>query len=153
MVRTVLVGVVLVALGGIGPIAAPDPQPDLAGVYRCDGKNPDGSAYQGVVEIAKLRGTFRVKWTLDDGAVMGVGIFSGGVFAVSYFGGAPAVVVYTVDGDRLVGEWTMGGVEGAVYTETLTKTGAAPTRQEPGSQVPPKAEPRRQTKPASGIQL
>jgi len=30
-------------------------------VYRCDGKNPDGSAYKGVVEIAKVRNTFRVK--------------------------------------------------------------------------------------------
>ena len=64
------------------------------------------------------------------------------VFAVSYFGGAPAVVVYTVDGEKLVGEWTMGGAEGAVYSETLIRTGAAPA-QEPGRQErEPRALPR-----------
>ncbi|OFW06986.1 MAG: hypothetical protein A3I61_03100 [Acidobacteria bacterium RIFCSPLOWO2_02_FULL_68_18] len=128
MRRTVLLGVIVVALPVIGSTAAQAPQPDLPGVYRCDGKNPDGSVYQGVVEISKVRDTFRVRWTMDDGAIMGVGIYSGGVFAVSYFGGAPAVVVYKVDGNKLVGEWTMGGAEGAVYVETLTKT--------PGAQVP-----------------
>ena len=94
--------------------------------------NPDGSAYRGVVEIAKVRDTFRVKWTLDDSAVMGVGIYSNNILAVSYFGGAPAVVVYKVDGTKLVGEWTMGGIEGSVYTETLTKTSSeAPSLDQP----------------------
>jgi hypothetical protein len=31
------------------------------------------------------------------------------------------VVVYRIDGDRLVGEWTMGGAEGMLYSETLTR--------------------------------
>ena len=148
MVRTFLLGVVLVVLvfsGDIGSGAAPDSPPDLAGTYRCDGMNPDGTSYQGVVEIRKLRDTFRVTWKMDDGSVIGVGIFSGGVFAVSYFGGAPAVVVYKVDGNRLVGEWTMGGIEGAIYTETLTKTASAPSQREPGREDPPKEEPRRQS--------
>ena len=30
----------------------------------------------GVVEIAKVRDTFRVRWTMDDGAILGVGIYS-----------------------------------------------------------------------------
>ena len=56
------------------------------------------------------------------GQVMGVGIFSDGVLAVSYFGGAPAVVVYSTTSDgRLDGKWTMGGAEGLVFKETLTK--------------------------------
>ena len=153
MVRIFLLGVVLVLSGVIRSTAAPDSPPDLAGMYRCNGMNPDGSAYQGVVEITKLRDTFRVAWKMDDGSVLGVGIYSGGVFAVSYFGGAPAVVVYKVDGNRLVGEWTMGGIEGAVYTETLTKTASAPSQEKPGRQEPPREEPRRQTKPARGLQL
>ena len=145
MPRKVLLGVVLVTVCAIGSIAAPAPSPDLVGVYRCDGVNPDGSAYQGKVEIAKVRDTFRVKWTLDDGAVLGIGIYSGGVFAVSYFGGAPAVVVYRVDGERLVGEWTMGGIEGAMYTETLTKTSSDPPGQlGPGLPGAPGQGPRRQ---------
>jgi hypothetical protein len=153
VVRIFLLGVVLILSGVIRSTAAPDPPPDLAGMYRCDGKNPDGTAYQGVVEITKLRDTFRVAWKMDDGSVLGVGIYSGGVFAVSYFGGAPAVVVYKVDGNRLVGEWTMGGIDGAVYAETLTKTASAPSQRDPGRQDPPKEEPRRPTKPAGGVQL
>jgi hypothetical protein len=147
MVRTVLLGV-LVVLSGAAGSAAPDPPPSLVGTYRCNGVNPDGSAYEAVVEITKRDGTFRVEWIMDGGVVTGVGIYSGGVFAASYFGGAPAVVVYKVEGERLIGEWTMGGIEGAVYTETLTKmpAGSAPPRPRP-------RRPDRETGPVRGVQL
>ena len=137
MVRTILLGVVVVLSGAAGQSAAPVPPPDLVGSYRCLGVNPDGSPYEAVVEITKMDGTFRVEWVMEGGSVLGVGIYSNGVFAASYFGGAPAIVVYKVDGDRLVGEWTMGGIEGAVYTETLTKMA-------PGERKPPPAPRRRQ---------
>ncbi|MBI4265560.1 MAG: hypothetical protein HY657_14400 [Acidobacteria bacterium] len=164
MVRTVLFGAIVVVFGAIGArsapkpmlptgqgdsagisrdnplagsIAAPDPGPALAGMYECSGVNPDGTSYEGVVEIAKLEDTYRVLWTLSDNtAVMGVGIFSGGVFAVSYFGGAPAIVVYTIDGSRLVGEWTMGGREGAVYSKTLTRVSSQPRQRRPAGSDP-----------------
>ena len=153
MPRIVLLGVVLTAVCVLNTNAAPGPA-DLVGVYRCDGMNPDGSAYRGVVEIAKVRDTFRVKWTLDDSAVMGVGIYSNNILAVSYFGGAPAVVVYKVDGAKLVGEWTMGGIEGAVYTETLTKTSSeAPSLDQPRRQEPGRQERNRPLTPAAGVQL
>ena len=134
--RTVLLGVLVVAFGAISSIAAPDPtatQNDIVGVYQCEGHNPDGTPYTGVVEIMKVQDTFRVRWTLSDNAsVLGVGILSGGVLSVSYFAGAPAIAVYKIDGQKLVGEWTMGGAEGAVYPETLTKTAAKPeSRPEP----------------------
>jgi hypothetical protein len=154
MRRTVLIGVVVAALAAMGSTAAQAPNPDLAGVYRCDGKNPDGSAYQGVVEISRVKETFRVRWTMDDGAITGVGIYSGGVLAVSYFGDAPAVVVYKVDGDKLVGEWTMGGAEGAVYVETLTKTPGAQVPARPPSGGPPPRPRRQPPNPDNGgIQL
>jgi hypothetical protein len=122
MARTVLLGVIVVVFGAISSLAAPDPQPEIAGMYRCNGVNPDGSPYEGVAEIAKIDGTYRILWTLSDQtSVLGVGIVSNGVFAVSYFGGAPAVALYKIDGEKLVGEWTMGGKEGAVYAETLQK--------------------------------
>jgi hypothetical protein len=150
MVRTLLLSVVVVLSGAAGQSAAPAPPPDLAGSYRCSGVNPDGSPYEAVVEITKMDGTFRVEWVMDGGSVLGVGIYSGGVFAASYFGGAPAIVVYKVDGDRLIGEWTMGGIEGAVYTETLTKMA-------PGERKPPPAprrrQPDRETGPVRGIRL
>ena len=79
MRRLVLLGVILAAAAGISSTAAPEPPADLAGTYRCDGKNPDGTAYHGVVDISKVRDTFRVRWTMGDGAVMGVGIYSGAI--------------------------------------------------------------------------
>ena len=131
MIRTILLGVVVVLLGVAGSAAPPDPPPiwwaptDVTASTRTD------RGTEAVVEITKRDGTFRVAWIMDGGTVMGVGIYSNDVFAASYFG-VPAVVVYKVDGDRLVGEWTMGGIEGAIYTETLTKT---------SSTVEPRAKP------------
>ena len=150
MIRTILLGIVIVLLGAAGSAAPPDP-PDLVGTYRCNGVNPDGSKYEAVVEITKREGTFRVAWIMDGGTVMGVGIYSNGVFAASYFGGAPAVVVYKVDGDRLVGEWTMGGIEGSLYSETLTKVSS--TVQPRPAPRPRRPEPERDTPRIRGVQL
>jgi hypothetical protein len=95
---------------------------NVAGVYLCEGANPDGSAYKGLVEIIAVDNTYLVHWVMADGAeVLGVGIRNRDVLSVSYFGGTPAVVVYVIDGDRLTGEWTMGGAEGKLYSETLTR--------------------------------
>jgi hypothetical protein len=155
MRRIVLLGVIAIAVCAFSGTAAQTPDPELSGVYRCNGMNPDGTAYQGVVEISKLKNTFRVRWTMDDGSIIGVGIFSNGVFAVSYFGGAPAVVVYKLDGTNLVGEWTMGGIEGAVYKETLTKTDAVAPRPLPAprEQGPGRRERAPETPRGGGIQL
>lgn len=112
-----------------------DKPPDLVGVYECEGRNPDGSTYKGFAEIASVQGTFRVLWTMEGGNILGLGIYSNGVFAVSYFTGEPAVVVYKVEGNRLVGEWTMGSIEGRVYPEVLTKTDKRP-EQRPAPQRP-----------------
>jgi hypothetical protein len=124
MVRAILLGVVLVALVGPTPSTAQQSsEKDFTGVYSCEGSNPDGKSYVGLVEILKVQGTYLVRWTMpNDTQVMGVGIFSDNVLAVSYFGGSPAVVVYSTNTDgRLDGKWTMGGAEGYVFKETLTK--------------------------------
>ena len=151
MLRTLLLAMVMVMPGDAGLSVAPDPPPDLAGTYRCNGVNPDGSAYEAVVEITRRDGTFRVAWLMGDRIVTGVGIYSGGVFAASYFGGAPAVVVYKVEGDRLVGEWTMGGMEGTLYTETLTKTSS--TVEPRVAPAPRRRAPDRETPRERGVQL
>ena len=140
MTRTFLLGAVVVGFGGIASIAAPEPQSDLAGVYQCNGTNPDGSAYHGVVEIVKNYDTFRVRWTLGNQTpVVGIGILSEGVLAVSYFGRAPVVVVYQIDGSRLIGEWAMGGGGGGIASETLRKVASRPTLRKPAGKQPASA--------------
>jgi hypothetical protein len=156
MIRTLTIAAVLVAAllrtgdASQKPDAA-SPKPDApaakqgdpSGVYLCEGTNPDGHHYRGIVQIASVQNTFLVKWTLaDDIEVLGVGIMQGDRLSVSYFGGTPAVVVYKVGADKLVGEWTMGGTEGKLYAETLTRVpeGSLPKPQ-PRRRVPPRTEP------------
>jgi hypothetical protein len=122
MVRTLVVVVVAIC-GATALCAQTDGQAkSVAGVYLCEGNNPDGSPYVGVVEISAVKDTFVVHWQLgDQDDVFGVGIFRDGVLAVSYFGGAPAVAMYRPDGDRLIGQWTIGGADGKLFGETLTR--------------------------------
>jgi hypothetical protein len=132
----------LLLLGSVTAIAEPSAGSDLSGVYACEGTNPDGSPYTAVVEIVKRQDTYLVRWTQEnDDQVMGVGIQQDGVLAVSYFGGAPAIVVYSVSGERLSGQWTMGGA-GRLFKETLTKVSAVEVESKP-------AKPARPAKPAS----
>lgn len=138
MARNLALGLMFLTLaGGIGRAqdvpppgphrAGPDAKPiaSVAGVYLCQGQNPDGSPYEGIVEIVRLQSSFLVRWTLpDDVTVMGVGIERGGVLSVSYFGGTPGIIVYKADEDdvnTLRGEWTMGGAHGQVFSETLRR--------------------------------
>jgi hypothetical protein len=128
----------LVLLGSVTAIAEPSPGSDLSGLYACEGTNPDGSPYTAVVEIVKRQDTYLVRWTQEnDEQVMGVGIQQDGVLAVSYFGGAPAIVVYSVTADgRLAGQWTMGGA-GRLFKETLTKVSAVEGEPKPAKPVRP----------------
>jgi hypothetical protein len=134
LVRAALVGLVTLAL--LGPVHAAQGQtPDntLEGVYTCQGTNPDGSSYAGVVEIVKRKEAYLVRWTMpDESQVVGVGIFSGSQLAVSYFGGTPAVVLYSIaENGTLNGKWTAGGADGSVFQETLTRLPEGATTPKP----------------------
>jgi len=153
MVRTLLICAALVAALGRTAAASdnpdgeePSPKSDPSGIYLCEGTNPDGHHYRGIVQIAAVRNTYLVRWTLaDDIEVTGVGILQNDLLAVSYFGGTPAVVVYKIDAEKLVGEWTMGGTEGKTYAETLTRVPEGslpkpePTRRRPAPRTEPVA--------------
>jgi hypothetical protein len=136
--------VCLVVFGLAGPVRAASeqtPQSNLVGVYACEGMNPDGATYSGIVEIIKIKETYLVRWTMpNDSQVVGVGILSGGMLSVSYYGGTPSLIVYSVVEDgKLEGKWTAGGAEGQLFSETLTKMPAGtttkpkPTKRESGS--------------------
>jgi len=62
------------------------------------------------------------------------------VLAVSYFSGLPGVAAYQIeDGSRLVGEWTVAGAGGELFSETLIKmpAEALEQRQRPLRSQPP----------------
>lgn len=128
MARTrVLVLVLLAALAvHARPAFAQDTdEVDISGVYRCEGVNPSGKTYRGMVEIVKMHDTFQLRWTFPQGtdSALGIGIVTHGVLAVSYYGGDTAgVVVYKITaGKPLVGSWTVVGSDGGVFSETLTR--------------------------------
>ena len=156
MVRTLLTAAALIAGLGQAAAAFEDPQSaakkpgDPTGVYLCEGVNPDGHRYRGIVQIAAVDDNFLVRWTLsDDVEVTGVGILRNDTLSVSYFGGTPAVVVYKVSAERLIGEWTMGGAEGKTYAETLTRVPEGSITTQPQPQRRPQRRPNR-TEPIAG---
>lgn len=121
MPRATVTVFILTAALQAAPSAAQPGATDVTGAYLCEGVNPDGTKYRGTVDITKVNDTYRVEWTMAEHSLVGIGIFSNGVLAVSYFGGAPGVIVYRPAGGTLVGEWTVGTAEGAIYAETLTR--------------------------------
>lgn len=134
MVRMPALVLTLIGIAGLSasPARLAEEPVDIAGVYACDGVNPQGRPYKGIVEIVKTEETFQLRWTFPQSAdsALGIGIVSNGVLAVSYYGGSTAgVVVYKIDGDKkLAGEWTVVGANGGVFKETLTRM--------PGHRVP-----------------
>lgn len=113
-----IVVVLLVAV----PRAAFAQAPTWVGVYQCDGTNPDGTTYRGVLEIRPQGAAYIVRWTLPEiGHVYGVGLEQSGVLAISYNGGGPpGLIVFVREGETIRGTWTMSGLDGQVLTETLT---------------------------------
>jgi hypothetical protein len=153
-VLTVLPAIALpFAPAGTSPIAtaaaAPVVEPrdaesasPIAGTYECQGVEPDGTPYRGVVQIIPSAGTYEVVWIFASGQqYSGLGVVNGDVLAVSYFTNRPGVVAYRIEqsdsGPRLQGQWTVVGA-GKVYHETLTRMTTDVKRIEP----PPAPAPR-----------
>jgi hypothetical protein len=122
MIRKLLVVLTVVSALNL-TVPTPILAQDLTGRYQCEGVGPNGTRYRGVVEIARNDQTYRLRWTIPpDGVYLGIGIISGDELAASYFGQVLGVVLYKIEkGPRLVGQWTVTGAEGQVYSETLTK--------------------------------
>jgi hypothetical protein len=120
----------------------------LTGTYDCQGVEPDGTPYRGIVQITPNRNTYDVLWIFATGQqYAGLGVLNGDVLAVSYFTNRPGVVAYKIEngdkGPRLQGQWTVVGA-GAVFRETLTRVSREVKRPEP----PP--QPRRNPTPFIG---
>jgi hypothetical protein len=125
MLRPRLLGCLVMAAGFVCFHAAPvgAAEPDITGKYNCEGSNPGGKMYRGIVEITKKGDTYLVRWNLSGGdSYQGVGLLEGKTLAVSFNAGVIGLAVYRVEkGGKLVGRWTIGNGKGKVYTEKLTK--------------------------------
>lgn len=126
---------VLLAGGGLGFLSPMQAQSrlDLSGTYRVDGKNQDGSAYTGSVEIAQSGSeqlSFRWSFPRRNGDVqvnIGLGLLQGDAVAVVYQAeqgdGAIGLATYRIERTpllKLIGRWMIPG-ENIVSDEVLTK--------------------------------
>ncbi len=107
---------------------APDPEEDIAGIYRCQGQGMEGKKYDGLVTIEKQKaGTYALTWIFGAGEKhVGIGIRKRDMLAVSSAtrltdGIAVSVVLYEIEkGPRLTGQFTALGGDGAILKENLT---------------------------------
>lgn len=118
MRRTLL----LLALALLGPTLLPDRAAAQIrqGFYQVEGRNPDGSPYEGMFALENAPGaSWYATWQVGDVRLMGLGLIQGGVLAVSFVvDGRPGIATYEVEADgRLRGIWSTGGGMG---TEMLT---------------------------------
>jgi hypothetical protein len=94
----------------------------LSGAYRIvSGRNPNGTAYGGKVEITPAGDFYRVSWNTPGAAYRGLGLLENDVFVVAWNPQrGTGVVAYRIDGQRLVGRWTVPGASG-VGRETIER--------------------------------
>jgi hypothetical protein len=117
---------ILVCLLVVPRAEAKDLKPaDVAGIYQCEGTNPEGKPYSGIVEVVSLpTGVVYARWTLESGEQsFAVGLVRRGLLVLSYYGGAAGTAVYELKDRRLDGEWTAAG-SGDIYRERLVKVPA-----------------------------
>ena len=143
-----LLGVLLVTnvSPSIGRAAAPAAAPDVAdilGIYECQGTGADGRPYRGAVIIEPDGSRFVVRWIIaSELTAIGVGVREGNMLAVSFFGpDSGGVVLYRIDGEKLLGHWSAPLAAGQVFEETLTRMANPPASSPSTPQTPPRQRP------------
>lgn len=106
---------------------------DLAGNYRVDGRNPNGTKYRGELRIRPAGDAYLLHWEAG-GSSSGVGVRMGDMLAVAIGGAECAVVGYKIAGEGgLEGLWA-GPQGGAVGSESAAP-GVGTTRGLAGDYV------------------
>jgi hypothetical protein len=91
----------------LAPGALATALPELTGVYRVSGTNPNGSRYRGMVSIALSGNEYEFKWWIGQQVLNGKGRFFGRMLVVD--GGETDPAIYTLRNDgRLKGQWAYG---------------------------------------------
>jgi len=100
-------------------LASPEGTPDLAGIYRVSGTNPNGSKYRGMVALTQDKDEFAFTWWIGKDVFHGTGHFAGRMLVVNWGDTKPVIYSFTKDG-TLDGEWADGSGD-----ETLQPVAAA----------------------------
>jgi len=100
-------------------LASPEHTPDLAGIYRVTGTNPNGSKYRGMVALTQDKDEFDFTWWIGKDVFRGNGHFAGRMLVVNWGDTKPVIYSFTKDG-TLDGEWADGSGD-----ETLEPVAAA----------------------------
>ena len=100
--RRVLAGVALALVCAGAALAQ-----SVSGSYRVQGRNPDGSAYSGSVQIADANGTIAMTWKVGNQSYQGTGTRNQDVIWVNWGDQHPVVYVRMPNGE-LHGTWANG---------------------------------------------
>lgn len=101
MLRTFMTAAALFIIGTVAAMA------DISGSYFVYGRNADGSAYDGTLQIVEIGDkTYNVFWSVGT-EYSGTGTLEGSVFTVEWGAQNPAVYVVMPDGE-LHGTWADG---------------------------------------------
>mgnify|MGYP006295797075 CR=1 FL=1 len=79
----------------------------IAGRYRAEGRNPDGSAYSGTVAVVQQGDAVEFTWQVGNDSYRGAGTIEGRVGTVDWGDTHPVVYVVMPDGE-LHGTWADG---------------------------------------------
>ena len=131
------------AVASPSPTTAAEAAP-LVGTYECQGVEPNGTPYRGLVQISGHDGLYEVIWIFGSGQqYRGFGVVNGDALAVSYFTNRPGVAAYKIEqgdkGPKLTGHWTVVGAD-AAFRETLTRVSEKVMRL-PRPEPPPAPRP------------
>jgi hypothetical protein len=84
---------------------------NLSGEYSCKGEDPDGTSYEGIATIEKVKDSYKIKWVVSQEKYSGIGIQSGDTVSFAYWDAETkkdlGISVYkiTEDGKVLTGKW------------------------------------------------
>lgn len=102
--RRVLISAMIAStLMAAGSVAAQN----VAGLYRAEGRNPDGSSYSGKVQIRENGGEVQINWQVGSQSYSGSGTRNGDVIWVNWGDTYPVVYVRMPSGE-LHGTWANG---------------------------------------------
>jgi hypothetical protein len=101
--RAAILGGVTAALFAAGAASAQS----VSGLYRAEGRNPDGSTYNGMVQVVEVGTSLTFSWQVGNQSYQGKGYRSGDVLWIDW--GDPHPVVYVrMPSGELHGTWANG---------------------------------------------